>query len=244
MIATKDDPNPSASRQSRGWRLPGLAGSLILLGLGFFALNFFVQIYRKPTEILRFARLGRAKSPRQTWNEFGADFRRYSTDVITADFLAGLVQVESSGDPFASPAWTWRWSTNLWGIYGPPSSAIGLLQITNGNFGQARYYSNKEEHFAGFHSRAIGSHSIEMTAAFLHAHVRKILSGSRRRVSLREKQKLAATIHLCGPNKGPALVRANFNSDALGICGTKPVGSYVRLVMKYRTQFAQFAAVP
>ena len=256
MLATKENPNPEAQRSKRTrWR-PGWMGTLLFLGLGFFSVNFLVQIYRKPTELLRFARLGRPKTPQQTWSEFGEDFRRHATSVITADFLAALVQVESSGDPLSSPAWRWHWLTSPWGLYGPPSTAVGLLQITEGNFGLARtlcvkagrvakegaWYDPEACKLTILYSRLLGSHSIEMTSAFLHFNVQKIVARLRRPVSLRDKQKLAAVIHLCGPGKGPAFVRSKFNADALGTCGTQPVGSYVRLAMKYRAQFSQMAA--
>ena len=257
MIATKDHPYPAAAAAGqRGRRRPGGLGALLCLAVGFASLNFLVQIYRKPTELLRFARLGRAKTPKETWSEYHEDFTRYATDVITADFLAALVQVESSGDSLASPAWTWHWSSSPWGLYGPPSTAVGLLQITKGNFSSASGLCVKDGRvgregawsdpqacpFTIPHSRLNASRSIEMTSAFLHSNVRKAVAGSRRRVSLRDMQKLAAVIHLCGPNKGPALIRAKFDTNALGVCGTQRVGSYVRLVMKYRARFSQLAS--
>src|SRR6185295_17355377 len=116
----------------------GWLSTLLLLGLAFLLLNFFVQVWRKPTELLRWAGLGEAKTPRRTWREFGGDFRRHSTRVITPDFLAALVQVESAGDPLASPSWRWRWTADPWRLYGPPSTAVGLLQMTDGNYGEAR----------------------------------------------------------------------------------------------------------
>jgi len=81
-----------------------------------------------------------------------------------------------------------------------------------------------------------------MTSAFLHENVRKIVANSHRRRSLRDRQKLAAVIHLCGSGKGPAFVRAKFDADVMGVCGAQPIGSYVRLVMRYRAQFSQLAA--
>jgi hypothetical protein len=244
MIATKENPHPAAPRGTRNRRRPGWFVASLCLALGFLSLNFLVQIYRKPTELLRFARLGRAKTPKETWGEYREDFTRYATDVITADFLAALVQVESSGDSLASPAWTWHWSASPWGLYGPPSTAVGLLQITKGNFEAASGLCVKDGRCQSsiLRSRLNASHSIEMTSAFLHSNVRKLLAGSRRRVSLRDRQKLAAVIHLCGPNKGPALIRSRFDTDALGSCGAQPVGSYVRLVMRYRARFSQLAA--
>lgn len=253
MLAKKGHPHSSARGKKRSWRLTWW-GVFLGLVLGFFPLNFLVQVWRKPTEILRLAGLGSEKSPRQTWSEFAEDCRRHATAVITADFLAALIQVESSGNPLASPAWTWRWSSSPWDWYGPPSSAVGLLQMTQGNFGIASNLCVKDGRIAkegswldsdacklnGLYTRLSSSDSIEMTAAFLHMNVQKQTAG--RKVSQRDKLKLAAVVHLCGPNKGPALIRARFDAGALGRCGVQPVDSYVRLVMRYREQFARASA--
>ncbi|MEK7388456.1 MAG: lytic transglycosylase domain-containing protein [Elusimicrobiota bacterium] len=226
----------------------GGKGLLLASVAGFFALNFVVQIVRKPTEILRFAGLGRGRSPGGTWSEFGADCLRYEGGAITAEYLAALIQVESSGDRFAAPPWRWRWSLDPWRVYAPPSSAVGVLQITKGNLGAARSMVGRDDDsdgcaIMGQCIRLIGSDSIAMTSAFLQSRVRASLAGQGRQASVRDKQVLAAVIHLCGPNKGPALVRANFDPDSLGTCGGQSVGSYVRLVMKYREQFSRLALV-
>ena len=230
MLATGDESN---SGESDGH---SLLSTLILLLIGFFIVNFFVQIYRKPTELLRWSRLSRSKTPEQTWRQYGDDFRRNGRGVITADFLAALSQLESSGNPLASPGWTFHWSMNPWRIYAPASSAVGLLQMTNGNYGAARAMAG-----GGLYSRLVGSDSIEMTAAFLHSHVRRIISGLRYPVALRDQQRLAAVMHLCGPGMGPPFVRSHFNAEAMASCGGQPVGAYVRVVMRYRSQFARIA---
>jgi len=105
--------------------------------------------------------------------------------------------------------------------------------MTDGNYGEARSRY--------FHSRLSSSDSIEMSSAFLDSNVRKAAAAARRRVSLREKQKLAAVIHLCGPAKGPAMVRSGFDEAAMGSCGAQPVAPYVRRVMRYRAQFSRMA---
>src|SRR5438067_12962985 len=67
------------------------------------------------------------RSPKATWHDFGRDFERHSTPVITSHLLAAIAQVESGGDPSARPA--------------TPSSAAGLMQMTDGNFESARRYA-------------------------------------------------------------------------------------------------------
>ena len=230
----------------------------VKLAIVFFIVNFFVQIYRKPTELLRFTGLSRTRTPRQTWDEYGEEFSRYATPVITADLLAGLVQVESAGDSWSSPGWTLHWSANPWRWYAPASSAVGVLQMTDGNFGAARslcvkngrvqargaWYDPRSCGFGGERSRLAAADSIEMTSAFLHVNVERALAGMRHRVALLEKQKLAAVMHLCGPGMGPAFVRSGFNESAMGYCGNQSVRAYVRAVMKYRDRFARLTGAP
>jgi hypothetical protein len=252
MIARKGHRKSTEPAKVIIWRPPSGLKACIYGALGFLALNFLVQVYRKPTELLRFARLGGARTPRETWREYGDDFRRASSSELAPEFLAALVQVESSGDSLASPAWTWRFSLSPWGIYGPPSSAVGLLQITAGNYAAARGLCGADGRpsvdaspedpsacrFTFLPSRVNAAHSIALTAAYLRSHVRKVLAGTKRRVAMRDREKLAAVIHLCGPGKGEAYRRARFNADGLDACGSQPVGAYVRRVMAYRALFS------
>ena len=217
----------------------------------FFALNFVVQIASKPSELLRFAGLGTTRAPLDTWNQYGEQFQKHATPIATADFLAAIAQVESSGDALAQPAWTWRWSTRLFGLYAPASSAVGLMQMTDGNFAQARRLCVKQGRvvrdcaLSALNSRLVAGHAIEMTSAFLQLSVEKTLARAPApKAGLREKQKLAAVIHLCGPEKGPALVKAKFKPEALGRCGAHPVGPYVRRVMEQRRSFARRMGAP
>ena len=54
------------------------------------------------------------------------------------ELLAALAQVESSGNPVARTYWRWRFSWNPFELYGPASSTIGMFQITDGTFAEAR----------------------------------------------------------------------------------------------------------
>ncbi|MFA6093297.1 MAG: transglycosylase SLT domain-containing protein [Elusimicrobiota bacterium] len=219
--------------------------ALILWVIVFFTINFFVQVARKPTELLRFARFGSEKSVHRTWKEFEAEFREHGTRVITPEFLAALAQVESSGNPYAQPAWVWRWSKDPSRIYGPPSSAVGLMQITDGNLETAGRFCIREGRvstqdcwFNPLYARLSPADSVEMTAAFLHSQVQRMAP---QKASLRQRQELAAVIHLCGPEKGLPFVRSGFDAQSLGSCGTQPVVAYVRRVMQYHREILRAA---
>ena len=73
--------------------------ALVLLVTVWAALNWVVQVARKPSEVL-----------------------------------------EGSGNPVARTYWWWRFSWNPFEVYRPASSAVGMFQITDGTFAEARRY--------------------------------------------------------------------------------------------------------
>jgi hypothetical protein len=225
-----------------------LGGLIITLAVLFFPLNFAAQLAFKPTELYRFAGIGSSKSVRGTWIAYETEFKRHATDVMTPDFLAGLAYTESSGNPSAQPPWVWRLTLVPWRLYAPASSAVGLMQITDGNLQQAGRYCIKDGRPAtsgclltSLYSRLSPSDSIEMTSAYLHVQVARVAP---KKTTLRRRQELAAVMHLCGPDKGPAFVRAGFDSERMGVCGRQAVRPYVRRVMRLREEFAAFMPPP
>jgi hypothetical protein len=110
-----------------------------------FALNWIYQVVRKPGEILAPVSDSLAKSPESTWRSYGSLFEKHSTRIISPEFLAALAQVEGSGNPIASTYWRWRWSWNPFEIYRPASSAVGMFQITDGTFAEARKYCIRDQ---------------------------------------------------------------------------------------------------
>jgi hypothetical protein len=103
----------------------------VLLVIVWAAVNWIVQVVRKPTEV--FVAAGAvsgslAKVPAQTWRQYGPLFDEHSTSVITPELLAALAQVESSGNPVARTYWRWRFSWNPFELYGPASSAAGCFR--------------------------------------------------------------------------------------------------------------------
>ena len=113
-------------------RLPRLAWALIGL-LVFAGVDVVYQVAHKPSELV--ALLPSApKPPEETWTAYGDLFRENATPLVRAELLAALVQAESSGDPLALPPWRFRFTLDPRGVYGPSSSAVGIMQMTDGNY--------------------------------------------------------------------------------------------------------------
>src|SRR6266581_7411951 len=116
-----------------------LLGAVVILAV-WGALNGVVQVIRKPTEMFFPVSGTLAKAPAETWRQYGPLFRKHSTAVITPELLAALAQVEGAGDPVARTYWRWRPTWNPLELYRPASSAVGMYQITDAMFAEARRY--------------------------------------------------------------------------------------------------------
>jgi hypothetical protein len=224
-----------------------VGGTLVLVGL-FFALNFLVQIVRKPAEALGILGLGKSRSLAETWHDYSRDFRRHATEIASPTFLAAMAQVESSGNPLATPKWRFRWSGSVWRWFAPESTSVGLFQITNGTYERAKKFCIHEGQvvrdgpwhdwdtcwFNWAYLRISASHSIEMTSAYLHHEVATSLAG--RRASLENQRRLAAVIHLCGPGKARTFIRSGFALSSAGHCGRHDVQKYVETIEHHDRQ--------
>ena len=221
---------------------------------GFFALNWIYQVYRKPGELFAPVSGTLAKSPESTWQSYGALFEKYSTSIITPEFLAALAQVEGSGNPIASTYWSWHWSWNPFEVYRPASSALGMFQITDGTFAEARKYCVRDHKvvsdgpwydfsscwFNSLYARVLPSHASEMTVAHLHRGVVNALAtGGAKKASLAQQQKLAAVIHLCGIKRGESFVARGFRPTPGERCGTHSLRSYLNQVELMKKRFAR-----
>ena len=221
---------------------------------GFFVLNWIYQAIRKPGEILAPVSASLSKSPESTWRSYGPLFEKYSTNIISPEFLAALAQVEGSGNPIAHTYWRWQWSWNPFEVYRPASSALGMFQITDGTFAEARKYCIRNHEivtdgpwydpnscwFNGFYTRTLASHASEMTAAYLHRSVLNTLAARRAaKISPAQEQKLAAVIHLCGLKRGETFVAHGFRVSAGELCGTHSLRRYLVQVDLMRKRFAQ-----
>ena len=252
------------------WRLAGRAlralraaplpirivvGTILLVTI-WAALNSVVQVARKPTEVFFPVSGALFKTPAQTWQQYGPLFSRHSTAVITPELLAALAQVEGSGNPLARTYWRWRPSWNPFDVYRPASSAVGMFQITDGTFAEARRYCIHDQivvedgpwhdlracWFNALYTRVVPGHAVEMTAALLDRTVARILGRSRiATASLQQRQDLAAVIHLCGSGAGNAYARRGFRFRRGQRCGDHDARLYVAQVNTLKRQFARLA---
>jgi len=210
------------------------------------------QVARKPTEVFAVVPSG-PKSTSRTWAAYGALFREDATDVVAPELLAALVQVESGGDPLARTFWRWRWSANPLDVYGPASSAVGLLQMTDGAFEEARQLCIHDHRvvrtgpwrdpascwFNGTYLRWRPADAIEMTSAWLDQRTREVLGARLERTAPDRRLRLAAVIHLCGPGRGLAYARRGFRTLPGERCGEHRVAAYVRRVTGLAEEFAR-----
>src|SRR5712672_2636027 len=116
-----------------------IAGALALLA-PWAAVHGVYQAIPQPTELFLPVSGALDKTPAETWRSYGPLFIEHSTAVITPALLAALAQVEGSGNPVARTYWRWRPARNPFEVYGPASSAVGMYQITDGTFTEAKRY--------------------------------------------------------------------------------------------------------
>jgi len=231
-----------------GWCVLGIAG--------FFALNLVFQVIRKPGEIFAPISSSLSKSPDSIWESYGTLFEEHSTSVISPEFLAALAQVESDGNPIARTYWRWQWSWNPFEIYRPASSALGMFQLTDGTFAEARKYCIRNHMvltegssfdpnscwFNSFYTRTLPSHAVELTAAYLHQRVVDTLAArGKAKTSLAQKQKLTAVIHLCGSKKGETFAARGFRVMPGELCGAHSLQRYLTQIDLMKKQFVRLA---
>jgi hypothetical protein len=258
------------ARRARAWSLRGLLratrrGLWVLLAAPlavrlivltvlavavWWAVNWVYQVVRKPTELFFPVSGVLAKTSSQTWYQYGSLFQEHSTAVITPDLLAALAQVEGSGDPVARTYWRWQLTWNPLAVYQPASSAVGMFQITDGTFAEARRYCIHDHvvaedacWFRSLYTRVVPSHAVELTSALLDRQVAATLARRKiARATLRQQQDLAAVIHLCGAGAGDGYARRGFRFAAGQRCGDHDPAGYLARVSALRRQFVRLAA--
>lgn len=242
-------------------RAPGLAQLTVCLAACAaiaLAVNGIYQVLRKPTELFFPVSGTLAKTPAQTWRDYAPLFRRYSTRRVSPELLAALAQVEGSGDPVARTYWRWSWKPHFFQLYRPASSAVGMYQITDGTFAEARRYCIRDHvvlggapqgtgaspcWLPGVYFRVVPSHAVELTSAYLDRHIADALaSAGLRDVTPREATRLAAVIHLCGAGAGEAYARRGFRFRGGERCGDQDPAAYVARVEGMRELFARLSA--
>ena len=230
-----------------------LVGAVVILSL-WLAVNWIYQVVRKPTELFFPVSGVLAKTPSETWRQYEPLFRRHSTAVITPDLLAALAQVEGEGNPVARTYWRWQLTWNPLAIYEPASSAVGMYQITNATFREARRYCIHDHvvveegpwhdvhscWFNGLYTRVVPSHAVELTSALLDRDVARTLEQRRiAAATLAQKQDLAAIIHLCGAGAGDAYARRGLRLAPGQRCGDHDPGQYLARVNALKRRFAR-----
>jgi hypothetical protein len=233
-----------------------LAGALVILAL-WPALNWVYQVVRKPTEMFFPVSGTLNKRPAETWKHYGPLFRKHSTAAITPELLAALAQVEGAGNPVARTYWQWRLTWNPLEMYRPASSAVGMYQITDAAFRDAKRYCIRDHAvvadgawhnmkscwFNGLYTRVFPSHAIELTAASLDRSVAGTIKRQRiAAATLQQKQDLAAVIHLCGPASGDLYARRGFKAAAGQRCGAHDLRGYLAQLNATKRQFARMGA--
>jgi len=258
-----------ACRSAPAWRLAGrallalrvapwairiLVGAVLLMAV-WAAVNWMVQVARKPTEIFFPVSGSLHKIPARTWREYGPLFTRHSTSTIRPELLAALAQLEGSGNPIARTYWRWKLNWNPFEVYRPASSAVGMFQITDGTFAEARRYCVHDHivveegpwhdprscWFNALYTRVLPGHAVEMTAALLDRTVARTLWRTGiATASLQQRQDLAAVIHLCGSRAGNAYAARGFRLRRGQRCGDHDARRYLAAVNALKQQFARF----
>lgn len=255
---------PAVPRLRRLWRAmlllrraPGFVQAALLLALLAVlvpASNWLYQVARKPSELFFPVSDALFKTPRETWATYAPLFHAHATALMTPELLAALAQAEASGNPVARTYWRWSWTLNPFEIYRPASSAVGMYQITDGTFDEARRYCVRGHRvaregpwhdwdscwFNGLYTRVLPSHAIEMTSANLDHRVHEILARRGiRRASLRQKQDLAIVTHLCGAGAAARFAARGLRPAPGQHCGDHDLARYLARVHGLANTFAR-----
>jgi hypothetical protein len=255
---------PSARLRQRTWRAlrraPGwlqLLTALVVLAAIALTVNGIYQVLRKPTELFFPVSGALNKFPAETWSRYAPIFQEHATAVTTAPFLAALAQVEAAGNPVARTYWRWTWRLHFFELYRPASSAVGMYQITDGTFAEARHlciHDHRVVHegawndwhacwMNGLYFRVIPSHAVELVSAYLTENTEELLARYHRgNATLQQRQQLATVIHLCGAGAAAGYVRQGLHAAPAERCGDQNVAAYLGRVQAMTRLFARLQA--
>ena len=237
-------------------RLKFIVAALLILILWLGA-NWIYQVVRKPSELFFPVSGALYKTPSETWREYSSLFAKYSTNVMTPELLAAIAQVEGSGNPVARTYWRWSWTWPPFEVFRPASSAVGMYQITDGNFAEARRYCIRDHAvvedgpwndwhscwFNALYARIWPAHAVELTSAYLDRTVALTLERQRIAAATQQhKQQLAAVIHLCGAGIGDEFARRSFRLIDGQRCGDHLVRAYLDRVAAMQAGFGRVPA--
>jgi hypothetical protein len=131
-----------------------------------------------------------------------------------------------------------------------------MYQLTDATFREAKrycihdhvlaedgpWYEARSCWFNSLYARVIPSHAVELTAALLDRGVANTMGRQGiAPATLRQKQDLAAVIHLCGAGAGDAYARRGFRLIAGQRCGDHDVNGYLTRVNAMKRQFDRLA---
>jgi len=219
-------------------------------------INLAYQVTQKPSELLAPLSGWLIKTPDETWASYASLFRRYATPNVAPELLAALAQAESAGDPVATTYWHWRFSLNPLAIYRPASSSVGMYQMTDAAYAEARRFCVSHHRVTedradgdppacgqdGAYWRIMPRDAIELTATYLDRKLAALLA-KRHSASATQQQKdnLAAVIHLCGPGPAASYLRRGFHLAPGERCGDQDVAAYIGRVDKFERQFRRLS---
>lgn len=211
--------------------------------------NFVYQVARKPTEMFFPVSGVLHKMPAETWAAYAPLFREHSTASVSPELLAALAQVEAAGNPLARTYWRWNLTWDPLSVYKPASSAVGMYQMTDAAFEDARdacvhdHVVVEDCWFTGLYTRVFPSHAIELAAVSLDRQAAAILRKyPHAKVNARQLQDLAALIHLCGGSVARAFARNGFHLAAGQRCGDHNAAQYLTSINTMMRQFRRLAA--
>lgn len=254
---------PKKSTRSRWWRRYKSAPPLTQLVVGvaavlsiWFSVNLIYQVARKPTELFFPVSGTLYKSPAETWDAYAPIFRKHSTEIVTPELLAALAQIEGSGNPVVRTYWRWSFGKQPFDVYKPASSAVGMMQITDGTYDEASrlcihdhvvvddgpWHAWKSCWFNSLYFRVVPSHAVELTSAYLHRQVEAIAGRRKSSLTSLQRQTLATLIHLCGAGAGESYARRGYQLLPGQRCGDHSASAYVARVRSMQSQFAGLSA--
>ena len=219
--------------------------------------NLIYQVARKPTELFFPVAGALNKPPEDTWRRYAPIFEEHSTDVTTAPYLAALAQVEAAGNPVARTYWRWQWRPHFFELYRPASSAVGMYQITDGTFAEARHYCIHHHQVAtegrwddvhscwlnGAYLRVVPSHAVELVSSYLTAQVQGLMVRDHLRAGSQRRQELATIIPLCGAGAAERWARGGRHPAPGERCGDQDVSQYLARVQGMTRLFQHLQAL-
>jgi len=226
------------------------AGALLLIT--WLLVNWIYQVIRKPSELFFPVSGALYKTPSETWRQYSPIFEKYSTAVMTPGLLAAIAQVEGSGNPVARTYWRWSLRSQPFEMYRPASSAVGMYQITDATFAEARRFCIHDHMvaqdgpwndwrscwFNGLYARVLPADAVELASAYLDHSVALIVDRRKSAsASLEHKQMLAAVIHLCGAGAGDEYAQRGFRLAGAERCGDHEVRVYLERVKEMKAFF-------